>query len=137
MTRDARENREFFEERYGRTISGAARRLEKSVFGHEVGLNGFTTVSQAERLSDLLDLGIESVLLDVGAGRGWPGIHIAWSSQCQAVLCDIPVEALRQVPHYAEVRGVPTLVSTVCADGAALPFAPSSFDALVHTDVLC
>ena len=137
MTQNRPEDREFFEERYGRPISGAARQLERSVFGHEVGLNGFTTVLQAQRLSDLLKLGTESLLLDVGAGRGWPGIHIAWSSQCQAVLCDIPVEALRQVSHYAEVRGVPRLVNTVCADGAALPFAPSSFDALVHTDLLC
>ena len=107
------------------------------VFGHEVGLNGFTTVDQAQRLTESLDLVPDSRLLDLGAGRGWPGIHIAWSSQCRVVLSDIPLEALRQAPHYAEHRGVTRLISAVCADGAALPFASACFDALVHTDVLC
>ena len=131
------EDREFFVERYGRPISDAARKFERAVFGHEIGLNGFTTVAQAHRLSDLLELGSQSTLLDVGAGRGWPGLYIARSSQCRVVLSDIPIEALRQAPYYAEQQGVAGLVSAVCADGVALPFVPASFDALAHTDLLC
>lgn len=127
----------FFSERYARPISDAARALERMVFGHEVGLNGFTTLDQAERLGDLLDLRTSSILLDVGAGRGWPGVHLAASRRCRTVLADIPIEALRRAPHYARRARVPDLVSAVCADGRALPFASASFHALVHADVLC
>ena len=137
MTLCGPEDRAFFRERYGRTRSEAARRVERLVLGHDVGLNGYTTVDQARRLRQSLDLSSASRLLDVGSGRGWPGVFLGWASECQVVLSDIPVAALRQAQQYAEGRSVSGLVRTVCADGRSLPFCSECFDAVVHADVLC
>ena len=47
-------DREFFVGRYGRLQSDPARQVEREVFGHEVGLNGFTTIKQATAFLDFL-----------------------------------------------------------------------------------
>lgn len=131
------EAREFYRNRYDRSKSTAARKLERLALGHDVGLNGYTTRGQAAYLADILQLATESRVLDVGAGRGWPGTFLAASSGCRVVLTDLPVEALQQAAQYAEARGVSALTDTVCADATALPFGPDTFDVVVHADVFC
>ncbi len=137
MIQHGPEDRDVFREQYERTRSEAGRQVERLVLGHEVGLNGYTTVDQAQRLSECLNLSPDSVLLDLGAGRGWPGTYLGWSTQCRVVLSDIPVEALKQARTYAEGRGISRLVSCVCAEGMTLPFDHDCFDGVVHADVFC
>ena len=109
----------------------AVQQVGRAVLGHEVGLNGYTTVEQAQALHEHLALSSPTRLLDVGAGHGWPGSHLAASSGCSLVATDIPVDALRAAKRYIG-QG-----SAVSADGRELPFRPGSFDAVVHADVLC
>jgi len=137
VSRDSSEKLEYFREQYDRGKAEVARRIERLAFGQDVGGNGYTTVAEARRLSEALELSADSLLLDLGAGRGWPGTYLGWSSGCRFVLSDLPAEALRQAHKYAEVREVSSQLSAVCADGTALPFGPHSFDAVVHADVLC
>lgn len=137
MNKYGPEDREFFRKRYASTRSAASRRVERLALGHEVGLNGFTTVPQAQRLAEALAIDQGTRALDVGAGRGWPGTHVAHATGARVVLSDIPVEALRQIPRTAQERGVAGRVSAVCADATNLPFGPRLFDAVVHADVLC
>ena len=73
-------NREFFELKYTAARVRAARRIEEAALGQVVGVNGYTTVVQAQRLCEHLDLEAGATLLDVGAGRGWPGSYIAENS---------------------------------------------------------
>lgn len=137
MTIDGPRDPDYFRARYARATSPPASDVERSVFGEETGVSGYTTVAQAERLGDLLDLKASSLLLDLGAGRGWPGLCLASLRNCRLVLVDLPTEGLRRARSYASARGVSDLTSAVCCDGGALPFRPGSFDAIVHTDVLC
>jgi ubiquinone/menaquinone biosynthesis C-methylase UbiE len=131
------ERLEYFREQYDRGKSEVSKRVEQLALGQDVGSNGYTTVAQAQRLSEALEHSTDSLLLDLGAGRGWPGTYLGWSSGCRFVLSDLPAEALQQALVYAEAREVSSQVSAVRADGIALPFAPHSFDAVVHSDVLC
>jgi SAM-dependent methyltransferase len=131
------EDREFFRERYGRVREDASRLVERTVLGHEVGLNGFTTVQQAEELVAHLALAPGRTLLDLGAGRGWPGSYLAQRSGCRVVLADIPLEALRDARVYSESRDVHERAWAVASEGEALPFPPECFDAIVHADVFC
>ena len=110
---------------------GAVQQVECAVLGHEVGLDGYTTVEQAEALQDHLALSSSARLLDVGAGHGWPGSHLAASTGCRLVATDVPVDVLRAAKRYIGKA------SAVSADGRALPFPPGGFDAVVHADVLC
>ena len=128
---DDQDNLEFFTEKYARPRSDAKRQLERAVLGDEVGLNGFTTVEQAQALTDHLSLLPTTRLLDVGAGEGWPGSYLARSSGCSLVASDVPLDALRAAKAYLEQA------SAVSADGCALPFRSGSFDGVVHADVFC
>jgi SAM-dependent methyltransferase len=131
------ESPEFFRERYGRPRQEATRSVERRVLGHDVGLNGYTTVEQADALIQHLRLAPGQELLDLGAGRGWPGSHLAHRSGCRVVLTDIPLEALREAVSFVETRRVREHAWAVAAEGSALPFRAGHFDAVVHADVFC
>jgi len=127
--RDERADRAFFESEYSRHWSGSARQVELVALGHEVGLNGYTTVPEAHVLSEQVVLLPGSFLLDVGAGRGWPGPYVAQVHGARLISTDIPWHALLKAK--ADSTGV------VAADGRALPLQTGGVAAIVHADVLC
>lgn len=110
--------------------------MERAVIGGDWGANGFTTMAQADDLVARLDLRRDDRLLDVGSGRGWPGLYISKRSGCEVVLTDLPIEGLRSARPRAEAERVSLTGAVVCS-AKYLPFAPRTFDAVVHTDVLC
>ena len=124
------DNLEFCELKYAATRARAARRVEEAVLGETVGLNGYTTKAEAQTLCEHLGLKARTTLLDVGAGQGWPGSHVAEMTGCRLVSTDIPWEALL----VAQLRRETAVVQ---ARGGSLPFRGDSFDAIVHADVLC
>lgn len=117
--------------------SAAMLDLERSVCGCDYGSTSWTTRLEAERLSQLLELRPAAKLLDVGAGTGWPGLYLAQLAGCNVVLVDLPLVALQTARERATADGLSQRCEVVVADGAALPFENSSFDALSHSDVLC
>ena len=128
---------DYFSGKYSETRSRAARQVERVALGHEVGLNGYTTLDQAQALCELLPLASTSVLLNVGAGRGWPGSHVARSSGCRLISTDVPWNSLREARAEGLAGGGPPHRHVVAADGCGLPFRSTSVDAIVHADVFC
>lgn len=126
-----------FRERYAQPQGAVARQVERAVLGHAVGLNGFTTVAQAEALRDVLPVTAGGRLLEVGCGYGWPGFHVARRHACDLVGSDVPLDALRDAQANAGVRRLGDRARFVAADGRALPFRSAVFDAVVHADTLC
>lgn len=137
MTRDETEARAEFTERYAATHTDLHRRIERAVIGADFGANGYTTLDQANRLAELLQLDATSRLLDLGAGRGWPGVHLAVQTGCQVVLTDMPLEGLRHALARGATEGLGGKVQAVAASAGAPPFSPGTFNAVVHTDVIC
>ncbi len=111
--------------------------LERSVLGCDYGATSWTTCLEAERIAGLLDLRPMIRLLDIGAGSGWPALYLATISGCDVTLSDIPMSGLRAAVARASLDGLGARCQAVAADGANLPFADASFDALSHSDVLC
>jgi ubiquinone/menaquinone biosynthesis C-methylase UbiE len=53
------------------------------------------------------------------------------------VLADLPLERLRVAANRAAAEGLAARVSVVVSAASGLPFRAGSFDAIIHTDVLC
>lgn len=135
-SRDERDARAHFDERYGIRGNRAAALVEERVIGAAWGANGYTTLDQTDELVGHLALTPASRLLDVGTGRGWPGLYLAQRARCSVVGTDLPLTALQKARARA-AREQLDRADVVVASGGMLPFRSKSFDAIVHTDVLC
>lgn len=124
-----------YAEKYDRLTSASARSVREVTLGSAIP-NGYTTVDQADRLADLLRLSAEDRLLDLGAGRGWPGSRIAARSGCGLVSMDLPLQAVRATRDTLDDAGLRE-PAVLCADGRHLPFRSRAFHAVTHADVLC
>jgi protein-L-isoaspartate O-methyltransferase len=89
MPRDKHSTVRKMTQRYGIAASEASRAVERSVIGANFGTNGYTTLPQARALIKTLHLGPGARLLDIGAGRGWPGLYLAQATGCETVLSDV------------------------------------------------
>jgi 2-polyprenyl-3-methyl-5-hydroxy-6-metoxy-1,4-benzoquinol methylase len=136
-SKDERQTHVDFAERYQMRASlEIVDEVEREVIGEVWGANGFTTVAEAEDLGRRLNLHTGSRLLDVGSGFGWPGLYLARQTGCEVVITDMPTEGLEVASRRAQAEGLRSL-GAVAASARYVPFAEGSFDAIVHTDVLC
>ncbi|MFP6771031.1 MAG: class I SAM-dependent methyltransferase [Alphaproteobacteria bacterium] len=131
---------ERFVQLYERNQSDVMLRIERRVCGCDYGGTSWSTRAEADRLRQLLALGRDRHLLEVDAGAGWPGLYLAKTSQCEVTLTDLHPGSL----HIASgrvardwVEGESGMHHFAVAEGGALPFATGTFDAIVHSDVLC
>ena len=125
-----------FHSRYSLPVTDAALAVEKEMIGANVGASGYTTVAQANALIPELRLRPGTLLLDVGAGRGWPGLYLAQETGCRVVLADIPAPGLATAVKRAREGRIFDRASFVRAAAEHLPFQSGMFDAVVHTDTL-
>jgi 2-polyprenyl-3-methyl-5-hydroxy-6-metoxy-1,4-benzoquinol methylase len=137
-TRDEREALAHFRDRYAAAASNPIiDEIETEVIGGAWGANGYTTLDQADELARRLDLRPGVRLLDVGTGRGWPGVYFATRYGSEVVGTDMPMDALAAGTARARHEHVDDRYVAVVAAGAHQPFRRGVFDAVVHTDVLC
>ena len=125
-----------FHNRYSLPVTDAALAVEREVIGANVGASGYTTVAQANALIPELRLRPGTLLLDVGAGRGWPGLYLARKTGCDVVLADVPAPGLATALARADEAGLSDRAHPVRAAAQHLPFRSGMFDAVVHTDTL-
>jgi len=135
--RDEAQARALFQERYRNPPSRLIRQIEQQVIGGDWGANGFTTMTQADTLGRELGLSAGDRLLDLGSGRGWPGLYLAARTGCAVVLTDLPLEALLVAADRAISKGLAARTGVVAAAASGLPFRANSFDVVIQTDVLC
>jgi methylase of polypeptide subunit release factors len=135
--KDEAQARALFQERYGNRPSPTTREIERRVIGGGWGANGFTTMAQADTLALQLGLSAGDHLLDLGTGRGWPGLYLAARTGCAVVLTDLPLEGLRVAADRAASEGLAARAGEVASAASGLPFRANSFDVIIHPDVLC
>lgn len=128
---------ERFTDRYRRAGVGPLQEVELEVLGVAYGSTGYTTLAQADDLGWRLGLGPGDLLADIGAGSGWPGLHLAATSGCRLVSADLVREGVRRACARASEDGLADRTGFVVSTGTRPALRPGAFDAVVHTDVLC
>jgi cyclopropane fatty-acyl-phospholipid synthase-like methyltransferase len=130
------DRRKRLEALYRRAQTDAERAVEREVFGTNEGIWSYTTPEQAEELARVLKLATGKLVLDVGAGRGWPSVYLARTTGCSVVATDVPAGSAWSCYQRATRDGITDRYAPVRASGTHLPFRSAAFDAVVHTDVL-
>ena len=128
---------ERFSKRYRLARSAVMQGIERTVCGCDYGGTSWTTRREACAIKEMLNLRPGLRLLEVGAGSGWPGLYLAKETGCDVALVDLPFEGMRIAKQRATYDRLAGVCWTAVADGSALPFPDRSFDAIVHSDLLC
>ena len=131
--RDEAQAQALFQERYRTTPSPLAGQIEQRVIGGDWGANGFTTWPRPTHSPASFTCRPPTAY----TGRGWPGLYLAAKTGCRVVLADLPLEGLRVAANRAAAEGLAARTGVVAAAASGLPFRANSFDAVIHTDVLC
>ncbi|WP_428675035.1 SAM-dependent methyltransferase [Roseibium sp.] len=132
-----RDLKKRFVDVYDRALTPAMQAIERRVCGCDYGGNSWLSRRQADHFGSCLGLKAGMTLLDLGAGSGWPALYLAKRFGCDVMLVDLPENGLRFARDRAMTDGIAGRVRIVLADAAELPFAPASFDAISHCDLLC
>lgn len=111
--------------------------IEREVIGADYGANGYTTRAQVDDIIRRIHIDASDRVLDVGTGRGWPATYLAKTTGCSVVASDLPIEGLATGKQRAAREELAERVAFLSARAEALPLRPDTFDAVVHTDVLC
>jgi cyclopropane fatty-acyl-phospholipid synthase-like methyltransferase len=128
---------ERFGQRYAASGEAAPRAAELEALGSDYRATGYTTREQADELGRLLALGPGSVLLDIGAGCGWPGLYLATAFGCSVISVDPIIEGASAALDRIGSDGLGPRALALLGTGEHLPIRPSSIDAIVHADVMC
>lgn len=131
------EDIERFSARYEVSGNDAFLAAEMDALGSDYQANGYTTMAQAVALGRALDLGPGRRLLDVGAGCGWPGLHLAKTLGCEVISVDVVGEGTIASRDGAIIDGLAGRSWSIQASATSLPLRPRSVDAVVHSDVMC
>jgi len=128
---------ERFGQRYSVSGAGVPRTVEFEALGSDFGATGYATREQADDLGRLLELGPGSVLLDIGAGCGWPGLYLATAFGCSVISSDPIMEGATAALNRIGSDGIDSRALALLATGEQLPIRTASVDAVVHVDVMC
>ncbi|WP_394935163.1 class I SAM-dependent methyltransferase [uncultured Ilumatobacter sp.] len=128
---------ERFAQRYAMSSEANLRVVELEALGSDYQATGYTTREQADGIGRLLALEPGKVLVDIGAGSGWPGLYLATTFGCSVISVDPTMEGCSAAFDRIESDGLVPRALALLGTGEKLPIRSGSIDAIVHADVMC
>ena len=129
---------DLYDNVYGDFDSRAETEVRTRAFGEDIGQSSWITAAEWLRFADQTQVGAHSRVLEVGSGSGGPAVYLAAARGCHVTGVDINAHGVRNAARLAAARGVSERVSFDVVDASQpLPFASSSFDAVLSNDAMC
>ncbi len=128
---------ERFKQRYAVTGDETLLEVEREALGTDYQATAYTTSDQADEMGNDLRLRPGQLLLDVGAGCGWPGLYLAKEHGCAVVGVDLALGGVQVARQRSTRDGLLQRSWAIQASADAIPLRPRSVDAIVHADVMC
>jgi SAM-dependent methyltransferase len=118
--------------------SRAEAEVRRHAFGEDIGQSSWITAAEWLRFADEAHVREHSEVLEVGSGSGGPAVYLAAACGCRVTGVDINEHGVRNAERLAAVRGVADRVTFRVVDASKpLPFADSTFDAVLSNDAMC
>ena len=131
---------EEFTREFDQPESAVQARIWADVLGDEYPAElapySYTTRSELQFIADALAVGSGDVLVDIGCGRGGPGLWVAATTGARYVGIDIAASALDAVSRRAERLGLSMRVRAIEGSFGSLPLDDAEADAVMSIDAL-
>jgi SAM-dependent methyltransferase len=129
---------DFYGPQYSRFHGALAAELRREVYGEDIGQQGWRTAAEQAEIVDLLCLGAERHVLDIGCGAGGPSLALVARAGCRLTGLDAEAAGIAHARAHASARGLADRAMFTQLDCAGrLPFADGSFDAVLCIDAIC
>lgn len=131
---------EVFEATFAAPVSAVQQRVWREAFGPEYpeGIEPFSLVSHSElaRFSAEVMVDGDGHLVDVGCGRGGPGLWVAANTGARLTGVDIAATAVAAAEQRARALGLAARATFSLGSFESLPFESGSIDAVMSVDAL-
>jgi SAM-dependent methyltransferase len=129
---------DLYDSAYGNYASETYRLVRIETYGEDFGQTSWVTTEESNEIPHLLDLRLNSSVLEIGCGSGGYALHLAEKVGCRLVGLDINAPGVRNANQLALARGLSSLARfEQCDVEDRLPFDENAFDAIFSNDVLC
>jgi len=131
---------QIFDADFAAPASPIAQRVWREVYGSEYpeGVEPYSHVSRSELARFCVEVGVDqgNHLVDLGCGRGGPGLWVAAHTGARLTGVDIAASALKASEQRASMLGLANRSKYVLGSFDALPLESASADAIMSIDAL-
>jgi SAM-dependent methyltransferase len=118
--------------------SDAEAAVRRATYGEDIGQSSWMTAGAWLEYADLLQVGADTTVLEVGSGSGGPAVYLAKRRGCRVTGVDLNEHGIANGTRLAVDGGLADRVTIQRVDASQpLPFPDGSFDAVVSNDAMC
>ena len=129
---------DLYDSAYRNYESDAYRLVRLETYGEDLGQTSWVTTEESHEIPRLLDVTLNSSVLELGCGSGGYALHLVVKAGCRLVGLDINAAGIRNANQLALARGLASRARfEQCDVSEHLPFDDQAFDAVFSNDVLC
>ena len=97
---------DLYDSAYGNYESDTYRQVRLETYGEDLGQTSWVTTEESNEIPRLLDLSLNSFVLELGCGSGGYALHLAERVGCRLVGLDINAPGVRNANQLALTRGL-------------------------------
>ncbi len=129
---------DLYDTSYGNSQSHLYRQVRIETYGEDFGQTSWVTTEETKEIPRLLDLKVDSSVLELGCGSGEYALYLVEKVGCRLKGLDINASGVRNANQLALTRGLSSQASFEQFDlSNNLTFDTNTFDAVFSNDVLC